>query len=167
MQEAERLVREAKTAGFDHLKVHEGLSVEVYDAIAETAHAVGLPFSGHVSNYVGLFNAMEKGQLTIDHLDDYLEAMVQDREAVAELDLFGLGALAGQIDDACIDEVIAATVASGSGVVPTMALWEALFGSRSGAEWLELRPETKYLPEQMIDGWVQGTDQRVERFGQD
>lgn len=167
VEEAQQRVRDAKTAGFDHLKVHEGLSVEVYDAIANTAAEVGITFSGHVSNFVGLFNALEKGQATIDHLDNFLEAMIDDKEAVAELGLFDLGRLAGQIDDSKIDRVIAATHAAGAGVVPTMALWEGLFGSRSGADWLGMRPETRYMPTAMVQGWIRATDQRVAQFGQD
>ena len=166
--QAEALVREAAAAGFDHLKVHEELSAEVYATIAITAHEVGLPFSGHVTNLRRpVWCALEQGQQTIDHLDNYLEAMVEDQDQVAELGLFDLGRLAGQMDDSRIDEVVAATVAAGAGVVPTMALWEGLFGSRSGAEWLELRPETRYMPEPMVTSWVEGTDQRVEQFGAD
>lgn len=165
--QAEALVRAAAATGFDHLKVHEELSAEVYATIATTAGEVGLPFSGHVTNYVGLYGALEQGQQTIDHLDNYLEAMVEDQDQVAELGLFDLGRLAGQMDDSRIDEVVAATVAAGAGVVPTMALWEGLFGSRSGAEWLQLRPETRYMPAPMVDGWVTSIDQRVEQFGAD
>jgi len=165
--QAEALVREAAAAGFDHLKVHEELSAEVYATIAATAHEVGLPFSGHVTNHVGLYGALEQGQQTIDHLDNYLEAMVEDQDQVAELGLFDLGRLAGQMDDSRIDEVVAATVAAGAGVVPTMALWEGLFGSRSGAEWLELRPETRYMPAATVSNWVTSIDQRVEQFGAD
>jgi len=165
--QAESLVREAAATGFDHLKVHEELSAEVYDAIAATAHEVGLPFSGHVTNYVGLYHALESGQQTIDHLDNYLEALVEDQDQIADLGLFDLGRLAGQLDDSRIDEVVAATVAAGAGVVPTMALWEGLFGSRSGAEWLELRPETRYMPSATVSNWVTSIDQRVEQFGAD
>ena len=165
--QAVSLVRDAAAAGFDHLKVHEELSAEVYATIAATAHEVGLPFSGHVTNHVGLYSALEQGQQTIDHLDNYLEAMVEDQDEVAELGLFDLGRLAGQMDDSRIAEVVAATVEAGASVVPTMALWEGLFGSRTGAEWLELRPETRYMPAPMVSGWVEGTDQRVEQFGAD
>ncbi|HUP21849.1 MAG TPA: amidohydrolase family protein [Thermoanaerobaculia bacterium] len=165
--QAEALVREAAAAGFDHLKVHEGLTLEVYDRIAATAKEVGLPFSGHVSNLVGLRHALEQGQQTIDHLDNYLEAMVGDADAVAQLGLFELGTLAGEIDESRLDEVVAATVEAGAGVVPTMALWEILFGSKSGAEWLELRPEIRYVPALMVQGWVASADRGVEQFGQD
>jgi len=165
--QAETLVREAAAAGFDHLKVHEELAPEVYDRIAEVAGEVGLPFAGHVSNRVGLRHALEAGQQTIDHLDNYLEALIGDPEAVAELGLFDLGRLAGEIDTSRIDEIVAATVESGAGVVPTMALWEVLFGSRSSAEWLAARPETRYVPPAMVQGWVEGTDQRLEQLGEE
>ncbi|HVS13672.1 MAG TPA: amidohydrolase family protein [Thermoanaerobaculia bacterium] len=165
--QAEALVREAAAAGFDHLKVHEGLSLEVYDRIAATAKELGLPFAGHVSNLVGLRHALEQGQQTIDHLDNYLEAMIGDAEAVADLGLFDLGRLAGEIDASRLDEIVAATVEAGTGVVPTMALWEVLFGSRSGAEWLELRPETRYMPAAMVEGWVAAADQGMAQLGRD
>jgi imidazolonepropionase-like amidohydrolase len=62
---------------------------------------------------------------------------------------------------------VAATVEAGAGVVPTMALWEVLFGSKSGADWLALRPETRYVPAAMVQGWVNAADQGVQQFGQD
>ncbi len=161
------LVRNARAAGFDHLKVHEGLSLEVYDAIADTANEVGITFSGHVTNYVGLYHALEKGQRTIDHLDNYLEALVADQEAVVELGLFDLGQLASDIDDTRIAAAVTATVEAGAGVVPTMALWEVLFGARTGEEWLEVRPETRYMPQSMVTGWIEGTNARVEQLGED
>lgn len=165
--QAAALVREAKAAGFDHLKVHEELSPAVYDAIASTAKEVGITFSGHVSNYVGLEAALAKGQRTIDHLDNYLEALVENRAAVEKLDLFGLGRLANQIDESRLDAIVRATVDAGAGVVPTMALWEVLFGSRSGEQWKALRPEIAYMPGETVSRWVADTDQRVQQFGSD
>jgi imidazolonepropionase-like amidohydrolase len=165
--EADALVREAAAAGFDHLKVHEELSLEVYERIAATAREVGLPFAGHVSNEVGLLHALDMEQQTIDHLDNYLEAMIGDPQAVAGLGLFDLGKLVGEIDTSRLDELVAATLEAGAGVVPTMALWEVLFGSKSGAAWLELRPEARYMPAAMVQGWVQASDQGVQQFGQD
>src|SRR5262245_44991753 len=72
---AERIVREAKQIGYDHIKVHENLSKETYDAIVRTAREVGLPWGGHVSQYVGVPGALAAHQATIDHLDDYVEAI--------------------------------------------------------------------------------------------
>ncbi len=166
-EDARRLVRDAAAAGFDHLKVSEGLTPEVYSAIAETAREVGLTFSGHVSNFVGLYESLEQGQSTIDHLDNYLEAMIEDREVVAGLGLLDLPRLAAQIDEANIGNVIAATVEAGAGVVPTEVLWETLLGGRTGAEILAELPETRYWVRQSLPGiasgvnrWVQQTDGR-------
>jgi len=165
--DAERLVREAQAAGFDHLKVHEGLTPEVYAAIASTANEVGITFSGHVSNLVGLYSALQQGQTTIDHLDNFIEAMIDDREAVEAAGLFDLPALVSQIDESKIGEVVAATVEAGAGVVPTEVLWETFLGGRTGEEMIATRPELRYwLPEgrqglgQGVTQWSEQADQR-------
>lgn len=159
VEDAERLVREAAAAGFDHLKVHEGLTPEVYAAIANTAKEVGIPWAGHVSNLVGLYSALEQGQATIDHLDNFVEAMIADREAVAAAGLFDLPQLVPQIDESEIDRVVAATVESGAGVVPTEALWETFLGGRSGEEMIAARPEVRYWLQEGRQGLGQGVRQ--------
>ena len=166
-EEARRLVREAAAAGFDHIKVFEGLTPEVVSAIAETAAEVGLTFSGHVSNLVGLYASLEQGQSTIDHLDNYIEAMIGDPEVVAELGLLELPNVMSQVDEAKAGDVIAATVEAGAGVVPTEVLWETFLGGRSGADMLAELPETRYWVRESIPGvasgvnrWVQQTDER-------
>ena len=166
-EDARRLVREAAAAGFDHIKVFEGLTPEVVSAIAETAAEVGLTFSGHVSNLVGLYASLEHGQSTIDHLDNYIEAMIDDPEVVAELGLLELPDVMSQVDEAKIGDVIAATLDAGAGVVPTEVLWETFLGGRSGADILAELPETRYWVRESIPGvasgvnrWVRQTDER-------
>ena len=166
-EEARRLVREAAAAGFDHIKVAEGLTPEVFSAIAETAAEVGLTFSGHVSNLVGLYSALEQGQSTVDHLDNYIEAMIDDPEVVAELGLLELSSVMSQVDEAKLGDVIAATLEAGAGVVPTEVLWETFLGGRSGADYLAEMPETRYWIRESIPGvasgvnrWAQQTDGR-------
>lgn len=46
--QAVEMVRRQKAEGWDLLKVLPGLSREVYDAMARTAHEVGIRFAGHV-----------------------------------------------------------------------------------------------------------------------
>ena len=159
IEDAERLVREAAAAGFDHLKVHEGLTPEVYATITATGREVGITWSGHVSNLVGLYSALEQGQTTIDHLDNFIEAMIEDRQAVASAGLFDLPGLVPQIDDSRIDQVIAATVESGAGVVPTEVLWETFLSGRSGAEMIAARPELRYWILEGRQGIGQGVSQ--------
>ena len=48
-EEAEQLARRYRADGYDLIKTHEGLSPEVFAALAATAAEVGIPFGGHVS----------------------------------------------------------------------------------------------------------------------
>ncbi|MGH7471197.1 MAG: amidohydrolase family protein [Longimicrobiales bacterium] len=130
---AEQRVREAKQAGYDHLKIQEGVTKEVYDAIVRTAREVGLPWGGHVSIHVGVPGALAAKQSTIDHLDDYVDAIERN--------------------EARIPAIVRATRDAGVAVVPTMPLWEILRGLHS-PESMNDRPELKYAPPQTRQGWA-------------
>lgn len=152
---ARERVRAAKAAGYDHLKVHEGLSPGVYGAIVETARAEGIPFGGHISDLVGLDAALAARQNTIDHLDNYINAIQRDDSPAESLQgLERAQALALNTDDAKIAVVARATREAGVAVVPTMALWEVLRGSHTGDQ-LASREELRYMPRAMVDGWIQ------------
>ncbi len=140
---AERLVRDAKSAGYDLLKVHESLTPEVYAAIARTAREVGLPWGGHVALDVGVAGVLREKQSTIDHMDDYFIAAQAD--GVSEPS-------AATIDDSKIARLAEATRAAGVAIVPTQALWETIMGVHP-AEQLMARPELRYLPQDMIGPW--------------
>ena len=128
---AEAAVRNYKSAGYDLLKIHENLSAEVYQRIVATARVVGIPFGGHVPDAVGVHGALDARQVTIDHLDNYVEA-IQSEADVARL--------------------VAKTVESGVAVVPTMPLWEVLRGLHDPEAMMQ-RPELRYMPEQTVAQW--------------
>ena len=50
----------------DFIKVHNGMTAAIYDAIAKEAHAVGLPFDGHLPE-AGPLAAAAAGQRTLEH----------------------------------------------------------------------------------------------------
>ncbi len=152
---ARERVRAAKAAGYDHLKVHEGMSPEVYAAIVETAAAEGIPFGGHISDAVGLEAALAARQNTIDHLDNYMEAIQRDDSPAHDLQgVARAQALPLHTDPARLTEMARATRAAGVANVPTMALWEVLRGSHTGDQ-LATREELRYMPRAMVNGWVQ------------
>jgi imidazolonepropionase-like amidohydrolase len=128
---AETMVRNHKSAGYDLLKIHEGLRPEVYDKIVATARAVEIEFGGHVPNDVGVVKALEARQTSIDHLDNYVDVI--DSEAD-------------------IPALVEQTVKAGVAQVPTMPLWEVLRGLHDPATMMD-RAELKYMPAQMVDGW--------------
>lgn len=131
MAAAEAAVRNYKSAGYDLLKIHENLSREVYDRIVATARAVNIPFGGHVPNAVGVHAALDARQNTIDHLDNYIEA-IQSESDIAQL--------------------VAKTVQSQVALVPTMPLWEVLRGLHDPATMMQ-RTELRYMPTQTVAQW--------------
>lgn len=137
-----RLVEEQQAAGFDHLKIQEGLSRETYDTIVTTAKRLGMRFAGHVPDAVGVFHVLESGQASIDHLDNYVETVGGPDSA----------------DERRIAQVVAATCAARVWTVPTLALWETFLGSGDSAT-LASRPELRYVPSAWRGNWAQQLSQ--------
>jgi imidazolonepropionase-like amidohydrolase len=150
----ERLVREQHAAGFDLLKIHEGLSPETYAAIMRTARELGIPAGGHVPDAVGLDGALAARQTTIDHLDNYIDALQPPGSpALAASGAERARLLALHADRGRIPQLVRATRDAGVAVVPTMPLWEVLIGAAS-LEQLQALPELRYMPAQTVSNWV-------------
>ena len=161
---ARQRVREQHQAGFDSLKILEGLSMDVYDAIADEATQVGIPFGGHVPNQVGLLHALAAGQGSIDHLDNFLEALEADDSPIKNADVrtrsrdMGLHA-----DERKIPALVAATKLADASAVPTMALWQT-FNADVPVEHYAAFDELKYLPRKTVDAWIESQKSRRERL---
>jgi imidazolonepropionase-like amidohydrolase len=164
VEEGVRRVREYKSAGFDLLKMHEGLSREVFDAVADAARAAGIAFGGHVSADVGLLQAFEKRMTSVDHLDGYLEAMGLDdspfRDAQGSLRAKKAVELA---DEAKIRDLARRAREAGVWNVPTLALWQTLFGGQRSDAYVG-RPELKYVPRSMLEQWTRMHDGQLANF---
>lgn len=137
VEEAASKVRQQKEEGWDLLKIHPGLTLEEFDAMAQTANEIGITFGGHIPSDVGIIHAIEMGQETIDHMDGY----------VAYLDSY-----TGKELDQKIHELIALTKENNVWVVPTQALWETILGA---ADYDALREydELKYIPKNLVSGY--------------
>jgi len=156
-EQARQMVRDQKAAGYDHLKIQEGLRRDVYDAIVAAAGEAGIRFAGHVPNDVGVERAIEARQVSIDHLDGYLEALEPGDSPIRNAEAMARAAqLYGHLDERKIAGLAKATRQAGVWVAPTMALWESFFSDESGEALRARMPELKYLPKSMVDGWVQG-----------
>lgn len=137
-EQATEKVRRQKAEGWDLLKVHPGLTLAEYDAMANTANEIGIRFGGHVPDAVGLEHAIAMGQETFDHMDGYT--------------IFVDGTSKPASDEA-IKKAVAMTVDSGAWVVPTMVLWESLQGLTS-MEFVSTLPELKYMPKGVVNSWL-------------
>jgi imidazolonepropionase-like amidohydrolase len=151
---AERMVADQSAAGYDLLKLHPGLSREVFDALDEAADGAGIPFAGHVSGEVGLDRALAAGYASIEHLDGYVEALAGmgggfDPQVTG---FFGFN-LTDRADARRIAELSRATADAGVWNVPTQTLMEHLL-SPEDPEEMARRPEMRYMPPQTVRQWV-------------
>jgi imidazolonepropionase-like amidohydrolase len=149
VQEAIDRVRTQKKQGWDLLKVHPGLTLEEYDAMAKTAREEGIRFGGHVPAAVGLIHAIEMGQETFDHIDGYVEY---------------LDGAKGPVDEKKLAEVVKKSKDAGVWIVPTSALWEVLFGTIP-LETLQAYDELKYAPPQAVTAWTNAYNDRLKEGG--
>lgn len=151
---AREMVQAQQLAGYDFLKLHPGLSLQVFEAIVEAARAADITFAGHVSTAVGVRRALAAGYASIDHLDGYVEALVPDSAAVdpGEGGFFGFN-FTDLADSTSIAGLAAATRAAGVWVVPTQSLLERWVGP-ADPDTLAREPEMGYVPPEMVASWV-------------
>jgi hypothetical protein len=160
-----RLVEAHHAAGYDFLKIHPGLSRETYDEVAATATRLGMQWAGHVPAAVGLYRALEAGQITIDHLDTYIEALAGHGGGFApeQSGWFGVR-MTDDIDESRIPELAALTRKAGVWNVPTESLMQHLF-SPDDPEAMIRWPEMRYMPPQTLQNWAQAKPGVLQQAG--
>ncbi len=136
-EQAKDKVLQQESEGWDLLKIHPGLTLAEYSAMAETANEVGITFGGHVPADVGIERAIEAGQLTIDHLDGYVSYLSAFEEAEIEEKM---------------SEILQKTLDNNVWVVPTQALWETIIGAADYTAMKEY-DELKYIPNAVENGY--------------
>jgi imidazolonepropionase-like amidohydrolase len=136
VDDAYAAAQEARDAGYDFLKVYDGLTLATYDALVQAGSRVGLPLVGHIPAEVGLQRVIDAGQ-HFEHMDKIAWALAghaTDSSTLADLRrLFG-----GRV----------------RWITPTVASLRALSGSRS-REYDEMlrRPEVAYMDSGSIAWW--------------
>ena len=151
-EDARLKVRDAASKGYDFLKIHPGIQSDVMDVLVETAHASGIAFSGHVPEDVGIESALRHGYSTIDHMDGYIQGLVDEYQD-NEVGFFGAG-LINKINTEEIDKLVQLTVEKGVKIVPTQTLFTRWYSPISGEEMIN-QPEMKFMPAKTRYQWVQ------------
>lgn len=154
------MVREQAEAGYDFLKIFPGLTREAFDAIAEAADDAGIPFAGHVPAAVGLPRAFEAGYATVDHFELYMELMTDPERSAESFDAGWFGyRLAPEITEEQIKDAARRTKEAGVWNVPTETLMHAVLAD--DPETIEdERPEFRYMPRRVVDGWKDSVRER-------
>lgn len=152
--EADQKVRKYKNDGYDFLKIHPGIKLEVFNQVVKTAHEVGIPFSGHVPVEVGIRHAIKSGYASIDHVDGFIEGLVPaDKNVnINENGFFGYN-VAPLANPDLIGELVELTKKNKVWIVPTQSLFERWFAPISAKELLE-QDEMKYMPSSTLRNWL-------------
>lgn len=158
---ASAAVAAQKTAGYDLLKIHPGIPLDAFQALAATANKVGIKFSGHVPVAVGLPRALELKYETIDHLDGYIEMLAG--KVGQPSDFFGAN-MGASIDESRIPDLVAKTKAAGTWMVPTESLIANVVGPITIAE-LTARPEiVRHATPQQIASWTKTKESLAAKY---
>ncbi|WP_425392768.1 amidohydrolase family protein [Ekhidna sp.] len=163
VEEAMEKVTKYKNDGYDFLKIHPGLTREVFDQVVATANEVGIGFSGHVPVDVGIRHALKSGYGTIDHVDGFLEGLVPAEFDVNpnENGFFGYN-FSHLADTGMIDELVALTKSHEVWVVPTQSLFVRWFSPVPPEKTVEVDPDFKYMPKSTVDQWVRSKRSLIE-----
>ncbi|HVT39771.1 MAG TPA: amidohydrolase family protein [Gemmatimonadaceae bacterium] len=146
VEDARAAAHEAKAAGYDYLKIYDGLSRAEYAALVEAGHTLGLRLDGHIPEDVGLAAVLDAGQ-SIQHMD---------KIAVA---LAGHGVDTGKVAD--VKRIFGGR---GAWVTPTIASLRALDIARTTQYAAALaRPEMAYVDSASLGWWrsLAGSDART------
>lgn len=149
-----QMVRDQAEAGYDLLKLHPGITLENFNAIADEANKQGIEFSGHIPEGVGLERALEAGQGTIEHLDKYMEFLTGDAEKESASVIYFGYEETPRVDLSLIDEAAQITNETGAWVVPTNTLLENVFNSTLAVREMRKWPGMEYLPDDLVNGWA-------------
>jgi imidazolonepropionase-like amidohydrolase len=146
---AEGIQKIEKYAGenWDLQKIHPGLSLDEFNAIAKRANELKFPFGGHVPADVGILRALEVGQASIDHMDGYMIWLKGDTHKLTKAEL---------------DKAVQVTKDSGTWIVPTQELWDLFYRDKNLDDLLK-RSELKYMPESVVNSWFDRTKQSLEQ----
>lgn len=124
-------------AGYDYIKVYDGLSADAYAAFVEASRTLDVPLTGHVPRTVGLDDVLEAGQFSIEHVEQIMYATVGTRP-----------------DTSVISGIVERIAASEIAVTPTLAAMRMLGMQRTSAYAERLRrPEVRYVDEGLLGWW--------------
>ncbi len=73
-EHAELWVSRYKKMDYDFIKIYERLTEEVYDSIIAAAKKEDIPVVGHIPDSVNIEKALQSGQRSIEHLDNYIDS---------------------------------------------------------------------------------------------
>lgn len=149
-EEAGRSVEEQARAGYDCVKVYDGLGAEAYAGAVAAARRAGLPVIGHLPRKLGLETALQARQDSIEHAEEFLYTELREGPATPER----LAAIAARVK------------AAGVRVTPTLVTYATIaeqIGPPASLAALLARPEVRAVDPQVVRAW-ESANERRKRF---
>lgn len=165
-EEGRAAVRTALDEGADFVKVYSLLPQESWRAIADECRRLGVRFEGHVPDAVGVAEAADAGQATIEHCTGVLLAGSSEEEALRAQARAGTGsrdarALAASRtqDPEQVAALHARLVANGTWMSPTLTVLHAI--SRLDDEAFVADERLRYVSAFTRAQWDPANDKRL------
>ncbi len=151
--EVERAVVEQQRAGYDFVKLHGDLSLEAYRRLMSVARRVGIRVIGHAPRNLGVEVMFEERQYAVAHGEEFL----YDRQ--------------NRSTDASLPDVRARIPEFAQGMadariwlMPNLTAYKAIAGQIWNLDSMLARPEMRYLPRSVREGWGPATNPYTRRF---
>ena len=156
-EEAVKAVDGQIQSGVDFIKVYSRLPRETYLAIANHTKEKGIPFAGHIPSDVSIWEAMEAGQKSSEHLYRMLEVSNSDQVKMNELlqkSPFGMeltNFLVDHFNESRFDSLATVLAQSDMWLSPTLTVLRSI-ANLNNADYLN-DERLQYLPQFMTASW--------------
>ena len=125
-----------KKAGYDFIKVYDGLPKAALKAIIQTAHDQNMKVAGHSNDEAGLLGTLKLGLDSFEHAEQYV------------YDFAGY-----DVDSTKIGTAVKATKRAGAYVCPTMGVIDNFIQLVENRAELLARPEIKFANPEVREWW--------------
>ena len=136
--EADAVVVAQHAAGYDQIKIYDGISKEVFDAAVGASRRLKMLSSGHIPESVGFDGVLASGMTGLEHLDKTVAATVGH-----------------DLDTLQIPVIVERIKRSGMWVTPTLESMIQLALIATGRfDSLTSRPEARAAPAELREFWA-------------
>jgi tetratricopeptide (TPR) repeat protein len=149
-EEARQLVEEQSRAGYDSIKIYNGVSKEAYEVLIAEAKKHNMLYVGHIPREPGLEGVLKAGQ-AVAHAEEYIYTFFKNNSD----------------DESRIPEAAALTRDAHVQVILTLVAYDHILQQATDLRAMLARPETKYLAPWIEKSWEPGTNDYEKRFAND